>query len=266
MNKTELLNRFDHGEEDLRLVLARILDQWTAAEQRSIPTHSPFLTPAEHLAAMQMLTAAGSTRHLFHGGYPDAERTICAFLPDWLDAEQWLEQGHHPFTVLRLRVPPAAHLSHRNWLGSILGVGLTREKTGDLLAEECQCQAIVLSDAADIIVSQLDRVDRWPVQCEKIPLSELTLPERTVKTISTTFASLRLDAVAASAFSMSRTKAAALISSGQVSLNHLPCTKPDHLLSEGDVLSCRGFGRCVVKSVAGQSRKGRTIVELERSV
>ena len=74
----------------------------------------------------------------------------------------------------------------------------------------------------------------------------------------------RLDAVAAAGFSLSRSKAAALIASGKVSLNHRECLKPDRAVAQGDVLTCRGLGKCVLKTVGGQSRKGRIIIEIER--
>ena len=85
-----------------------------------------------------------------------------------------------------------------------------------------------------------------------------------ILTIRDTVATPRLDAVIASGFSLSRSKAAALISAGKVSLNHRECTKGDRPVEEGDVLTCRGLGKCVVKEVPGQSRKGRTMLVLER--
>ena len=79
-------------------------------------------------------------------------------------------------------------------------------------------------------------------------------------------ASPRLDAVAAAGFSLSRSKAAALIAAGKVSLNHRECLKADRPVGEGDVLTCRGLGKCVVKEVPGQSKKGRTMLVIERYV
>ena len=87
-----------------------------------------------------------------------------------------------------------------------------------------------------------------------------------VKTIRDTVATLRLDAVAASGFSVGRSKAASLIQSGKLQLNHRECLKPDKLVEEEDVLSCRGLGKCVVKEVLGESRKGRIMLLLERYV
>lgn len=263
MNKTELLNRCAGGDEEKRLILARALDKLETAERRGVSAHTPFLSPAQRVAVVGLIHAAGNPRHLFAGGYEGAERTICVFLPDWLEEEDW-PAGDHPLAALQLTAPAGAKLTHRDWLGSILGLGLTREKLGDLLVSDHQCQAIVLSETADIVRSQLDQVGRYPVKAAPLALAELTVPERTVKLIRDTFATLRLDAVAASAFSLPRSKAAALITSGRMSLNHVECTKPDRQVTEGDVITCRGSGKCVVKSITGQSKKGRIMAELER--
>ena len=79
-------------------------------------------------------------------------------------------------------------------------------------------------------------------------------------------AALRLVAVLSAGFSIARGKAADLISGGRVSVNHRECVKPDRAVSEGDVLTCRGLGKCLLKTVGGQSRKGRVIIEIERYV
>ena len=88
----------------------------------------------------------------------------------------------------------------------------------------------------------------------------------TVKTVRDTVAALRLDAVLAAGFSTSRSKAADFISAGRVSINHRECMKGDRAVNEGDVLTCRGLGKCVVKEVLGASRKGRIMLVLERYV
>lgn len=265
MNKTELLNRCAGGSGETRLLLARTLDKLEMAGRRGVPSHTPFLSPAQRAAVEGLLGACGHPRHLFTGGYEGAERTICVFLPDWLEEEDW-PAGEHPLAALQLSASAGAELSHRDWLGSILGLGLTREKVGDLLVEDNRCQAVVLAETADILRSQLDKVGRYPVKTAPLALEELQPPERTVKLIRDTFATLRLDAVAASAFSLPRSKAAALITSGRVSLNHAECTKPDRAVAEGDVITCRGSGKCVIKCISGQSKKGRIMAELERYI
>lgn len=98
----------------------------------------------------------------------------------------------------------------------------------------------------------------------EIGREELILPQVQVKLIRDTVSSLRLDAVTATAFSMSRGRAAELIAAGRVNLDHAPCLKPDKPVAEGAVLTARGFGRARLREVGGLSKKGRTGITIER--
>ena len=262
MNKTELLNKFSK-DADERMVLARALDQMERAANRSIPCATQFLSPAQQAALEPLLAASGHPRHLFHGGYEGAERTVCVFLPDWQEPEDWTAEEE--LAAIEAAYPPTgANLTHRDLLGGLMGIGLTREKVGDILVGDTAAQIVCLKEAAPIILSQFDQAGRYRLRLKEIPLSALSPAPAEVKLIHDTVSTLRLDAVLASGFSLARGKAADLVTTGRVSLNHRECLKPDKPVGEGDVLTCRGLGKCVVKTVGGQSRKGRIIIEIER--
>ena len=266
MTKKELLDRFAHGGEE-RVLLARALDKLELAQNRGVPAHTPFLSPGEQAALADLLAAWGHPRHLFWGGYPDAERRVCAFLPDWQEEDDLLSDPEGPLAALEAKFPPEAGLGHRDILGSLMGLGITREKVGDiLLPGPGACQVVVLRDALPILLSQWEGAGRWKVSLEAIPLDRLAPKPAQVKTIRDTVATPRLDAVLAAGFSLSRSKAAGYISAGKVAVNHRECLKGDKLVEEGDVLTCRGLGKCVVREVPGQSKKGRTMLVLERYV
>ncbi len=262
MNKTELLNKFSK-DADERMVLARALDQLERAQNRSIPCTTQFLSPAQRAALEPLLAAAGHPRHLFHGGYEGAERTVCVFLPDWQEPEDWApEEG---LAAIEAAYPSTGgSLTHRDLLGGLMGIGLTRERVGDILVGGTAAQIVCLKEAAPIILSQFDQAGRYRLKLREISLTDLTPAPAEVKLIHDTVAALRLDAVLASGFSLARGKAADAITGGRVSLNHRECLKPDRAVAGGDVLTCRGLGKCVVKTVGGQSRKGRIIIEIER--
>jgi len=261
MNKTELLGRFAR-DADERVVLARALDRMDRAQNRSIPCATQFLSPAQRAALEPLLAASGHPKHLFYGGFEGAERTVCVFFPDWQEPEDWMAEEE--LAAVEAAFPPGAQLTHRDLLGGLLGIGLTRERVGDILVGEAAAQIVCLRDAAPIILAQFDQAGRCRLKLKEIPLMELSPAPAEVKLIHDTVAALRLDAVLASGFSLSRGKAADAITGGRVSLNHRECLKPDRAVAEGDVLTCRGLGKCVVKSVGGQSRKGRVIIEIER--
>jgi len=266
LTKKELLDRCAHSGEE-RVLLARVLDKLELSQNRGIPAHTQFLSPGEGTSVADLLNAWGHPRHLFWGGYEDAERTICAFLPDWQEADDFLTDPEGPLTAVEAVFPPNASLGHRDILGSLMGLGLTREKLGDiLLPGDGRCQVLLLREALPILLSQWESAGRWKVSLKEIPLADLEVRPAQVKTIRDTVATPRLDAVLAAGFSLSRSKAAAYISGGKVAINHRECLKADKTVEEGDTLTCRGLGKCVVKEVPGQSKKGRTMLVLERYI
>lgn len=267
MTKRELLDRCAR-DGDERLLLSRVLDKLELAQNRGVPAHTQFLSPGEQAAVTDLLGAWGRPRHLFFGGYEDAERRVCAFLPDWQEEDDFLSGGDTPLSAVEVRFPGGGSLTHRDILGSLMGLGLTREKLGDiLLPEPGLCQVVALKEAVPILTSQWESAGRYKCQqVRQIPLSALAPRPPQIRTIRDTVASPRLDAVLGSAFSLSRSKASAYISAGKVAVNHRECLKSDKQVEEGDVLTCRGLGKCIVREVPGQSKKGRTMLVLERYI
>ena len=263
MNKTELLNKFSKDPEE-RMTLARVLDRMERAQSRSIPCATQFLSPAHRAAVEPLLAACGHPRHLFHGGYQGAERTVCVFLPDWQEPDDW--DASEELAAIEAVFPPNAELTHRDLLGGLMGIGLTREKVGDIIVLEGRAQIAALKEAAPIILSQFDQAGRYRLKLREISLADLSPTPVQVKLVKDTVATLRLDAVLSSGFSIARGKAADLIAGGKVSVNHRECLKSDKTVAEGDILTCRGLGKCVLKTVGGQSRKGRIMIEMERYV
>ncbi len=265
MTKRELLDRCAHSGEE-RILLGRVLDKLELA-QRGVPAHTPMLSPGEQALVADLLSAWGRPRYVFWGGFPDAERRICVFLPDWQEPEDIFADPEGPLSALQATFPPTAALSHRDILGSLMGLGITREKLGDILfPQPGVCQVVALTQALPILLSQWESAGRWNIQCAPIDLSQLAPKPAQIKTIRDTVAAPRLDAVVAAGFSLSRSKAAALISAGKVAINHRECLKGDKAVEEGDVLTCRGLGKCVVQEIPGQSKKGRTMLVLERYI
>lgn len=262
MTKTEILDRVA-VDADSRLTLGRVLDKAQYTQNRNVPSHSQFLSDGEQALAKQALERMGNPRHQFWGGYAEAGRKVCVFLPDW--QEEFLPgEEDEPLAAVEIPMPRDSKLSHRDFLGAMMGLGLSRDVAGDILVSEDKCQVVCLKSTQSILLSQWNEVGRYPIKIRPIGLDALEAQPSGGKVRTETFQSLRFDAVAAAGLGISRAKAASYISSGKVMVNHLPCTKPDRILEEGDSLSGKGLGKCVLRKVNGQSRKGRIIVELER--
>ena len=259
MDKGTLLDRLGLAGED-RLTLAKVLDRAGRARDKNIPAATDFLSPQQRARALDLLRLAGipETAYVSQGGYEGAERQVLLFLPDWMEAEN----AESPIRCLRASFREEETLSHRDFLGSLMGMGIVREKVGDILAASGSADLLVLEGVADFLLQSWDSAGRTKLHVTEIALENLHIPAVQRKEVRDTVSSLRLDAVAASGFRLARGKAAALIESGKVQLNWRECVKPDKLLEAGDVVSARGFGKFELAEVGGLTRKGRISIVL----
>ncbi len=259
MDKQKQIARVAETEED-RLLFAKLYDRLTGAAQKNIPGVTGFLSPREQVLTRRMLPDLAL--HFF-GGHPEAERRVCCYLPDYLD-EDWLTGEDGPIAALRAAYFEKDQLTHRDFLGSLMGCGVKRETVGDIYVGCGSCDLLVTREILPYVLQNLVSAGRTRLHVERIPLEALWMPAPTVREIRDTVPSLRLDSIVSAGFGMARGKASALIESGRVSLNDLPCMKPDKGLSEGDKVSARGFGKLVLAQVGGRTKKDRLSIVMER--
>ena len=242
-----------------QLLSAILQDKYRLCEKRGIPTWSDFLTPAQAAEAEDVCRALKAD-FVLDGGYEDAERRICIFRPE----EVWGEEPS-PICILRMNVPKGSpELSHRDYLGALLGLGIERSVLGDILVREDGADAVVLSEMAGYLAQNLTSVGRATASCQVLDISQLITGEQKTEEIRDTVASLRLDSICASAFRAARGKAQEAIRAGLVSVNGRQVLKPDTEVCEGDSISLRGKGKAALKDIGGRSRKDRISVIITR--
>ena len=182
------------------------------------------------------------------------------FLPDWQESPEEAEA----IAALRASWHGADAPTHRDLLGSLTALGIERAKLGDILVGETSADVLVCAELADYLAREWTSAGRERLTLTPVELSALNIPEQRVREIRDTVATLRLDAVASTGFSISRGRAAELISAGRVQLNHRETLKCDAPVREGDVVSARGLGKFELAEVGGLSRKGRTAILVKR--
>ena len=215
------------------------------------------MTPAEQYALRRYYTGDDM---LFTGGQPNCERQASFFLPEYAAPEAFDPAEH----ICALRIK--AHFGtpgHRDYLGAALGLGIGRESLGDIRMGDGGAWVFCLPSVEPVLTEELKTVGRFGVRVAACPLSDVPAPVRKVRALSFTVKSLRLDAVTAALFGLSRTTAAEQIRMGLVSLNYAVCEKADAPVQEGDVLSLRGHGKGSVTALGGRSKKDRLFVEAE---
>ena len=251
MDRRSLLDRAAKSAEE-RVLLGHILDKYDQCRQRNLPTNTAFLSPAEAQGARDLLRAAAIHEGFaLLGGYEGAERRMLFFLPDWQEEAD----ASDAMAFLRAAWHESEHPTHRDLLGSLMALGVERETLGDL---------IVSAGVAQYLLDNWTGAGRTALRLTAIGADALRVPEQKVKEIRDTVATLRLDAVTAAGFSMSRGKAAELIAAGRVQKNYREVTKGDASVAQGDVISARGLGKFEVAEVGGLSKKGRAGILLRR--
>ncbi len=260
--KQELLRKYALSQGD-DLLLARLLDKVEARQRSGTPQSTRFLTQRDLLCCLPMLKELGE-RYVLWGGYEGAER-LCLILPgDWQEDEDVKGGSACPVAVLRASYRGDVSLSHRDFLGALMGMGVERETVGDILPRAGSCDIAVLRELLPFLLSGFDQAGRTRLTLEEVDAAEPI--EAQFRIIRDTLASLRLDALVGSGFSLAREKAAEAIRAGKVTLNSLECLKPDKAVQEGAKVSLRGMGKIELVSVGSVSRKNRTIVEIKRYI
>ncbi len=259
MDKNTIISKIAQESED-KLLLARIWDKYEQMERRASPTATVFLSPREQIMAQALMNSTGvRSGYRFDGGYENAERKLMVFLPEWAeDADDeiaFVRAGFHGAD---------STLTHRDILGSLMGLGITREKVGDILISPHSADVVISPQMVEFLLREWSSAGRVRLTVTQIAREELREPQVKITQVSDTVSSLRLDAVVAAAFSMSRGKAADLIAAGKVSLDHTPCIKGDKTVGQDSVITARGFGKAVVRECSRVSKKGRIILVIDR--
>lgn len=246
-----------------RLLLAKVWDKINTGLRKSIPSNSCFLSPRE-LEMTRLLFGEPEGLYRF-GGYSEAERQMLVYLPEYLEEEAlWYDDS--PVACLRAVYYEGDSLTHRDFLGALMGAGVVRETVGDICVGKGSCDFFVTREIAPWLLQNFSSAGRTKFRLSEIPLTEAAIPEPEIKEIKDTLASCRLDAVISSGFRIGRSLASDYVNAGKAAINGLPCTKSDKTVAEGDKISVRGLGKIRLAQVNGQTKKGRISVLIHRYI
>lgn len=256
----EKLIRFYKGTEGEEIVI-RLVDLAENVQRTQKFRLSEFLDPFGQEIAETVAANYGSIRLDFAGGYQGAERNRALLIhedfagtPTGFDIDCIRATWNGQF----------ARLSHRDVLGSLMGLGIERGTIGDLLVTNDAARIICDSKMAEYLLANLTQIGPVGVKVERVALEDIPAKEERVKEIRATVASLRIDAIAASGYGCSRSRAAADIAADKLKLNWQAVKGASQSIKEGDIISMRGRGRLEVAEIRGTTKKGRTVVVLKR--
>ena len=246
-----------------RLLLAKLWDKINAGMRRNISAATCFLSPRE-LELSRYLFGDAEGLHTI-GGFEGAERQMLIYVPEYMELDTLLDEDA-PLCCLRATFFEEDILSHRDFLGALMGAGIGRETVGDICVGKGYCDFFVTAEIAPYILQSFTSAGRTKLSISQIPLAEANIPEPEVKEIKDTLASLRLDSVISSGFRIGRSLAAQYVSAGKAAIDGLPCEKPDKAVTEGAKISVRGLGKIKLASIGNRTKKDRISVVIHRYV
>lgn len=266
--------------DDDRLLAARARELAERAGYSAVV--SDFLSPREQIVFFESAAAAGMAQSCFFwGGCLLAERRAAVILPDWMlsgendtasvfSAENeaficsLIESGgdsgeiQNSIKLIRLKGSGYSSLTHRDWLGAILSLGIKRDVVGDIsVFSDSEAAVFVSSKIADYIADTLTHVKNDTVSASVDESGTIIESPRTFRHYETIVQSLRLDGVVKALVNISRADAADLVRSGKIDLNYFTETDVDAEIAPGDIISIHGFGKYIIDRVEGHTKSGK---------
>jgi len=256
--KEEILKGVENRE-----TVSRVIDLAESAIKTWEISQTDFLSPPELAESQEVFNRLTEVKLVPWGGYTRAERQRLAIAREELP----IDVSNVELTALSIEgnfLFDSA--THRDFLGAMLGTGIVREKTGDIIVlGDRGAQVIVVPEMVPYLEMNLTQIRSVPVKIRTIDLSELKVREPKKKEMTTVEASMRLDAIASAGFGMSRSKMVDLINGGDVRINWKEISQASHTVKPGDLIAIRGKGRLEVGEVS-ITKKERYRVQLTRYV
>ena len=215
--------------EEERFLAAHISDLQRLSVKSGVPRFSAFLNEREAVVAARAVKGKPE----FFGGYDGAARMVCGFFEDTY-AEEMPHNELFPVRAVTFSFRECDKPAHRDFLGALLALGIKRELLGDILVAEGYA-VVFCHETAEDMIYHVDKVGR-------------------------------VDCIVSAAVNVSREKSAALIKSGQVNADFLPCLNVSEELSEGTIISVRGSGRYKLSGISGETRRGRLRIIIEKFI
>lgn len=237
---------------DANILLPRIKDTVDSAFRADKPKFLGFLSLEEAAFAKKYL-ANQSIKYSFFGGAEDCERTYLGCFPEWVT------NVNFPITALTFTFREVDILHHRDFLGSLMALGLKRETIGDILIEKGRAVVFLNSDISDFVAKNLTKVGRVGVTATFDNIKDLPNRDKLLEN-SVTVASLRLDCVVSALANCSRNTAVSMIEGGLVSVNSVITEKVTKLISQGDTITVRHTGKFIIASTEKRTKKDRIIL------
>ncbi|WP_256760262.1 RNA-binding protein [Cohnella sp. WQ 127256] len=255
---------YEHFHPDEKAFVDRAWEWVERAAERHETKRTDFLDPRQAHILFTLANRHPDAQVRLAGGSAQAERQRALVAPDY----RVLDDEDMGIVVLDISSEDRriSELDHGDYLGALLGLGIKRDKIGDLHVSDEGCHALIAEDIGNFLIGHMKQAHRIEVRVSVLPLAALREVKSTLEEQVLSVASMRLDGVASDVFRLSRTKILAPIKAGRCRVSWKPVEDPSHQLRAGDMVSMKGFGRFKVLDVEGVSKSGRIRVRIGKFV
>lgn len=247
------------GEE--KLLIAKFEDMFKLCDKYRSPRFSSFLNEAQQILIENNFRYSGYNVKMY-GGFFDAQRKIFGIFPEWIE----IDLKEYPIKVIRITKKYNKELTHRDYLGTILSLGIDRKMVGDIVCDDEGAFIYVLEEIAEFICSSIFKIANIGVEVTIKDCFDIEPPKQKFEVIDAVCASERLDAILGAIINTSRRISQELIKASKVSVNHIEVTNTDFILKPNDIISVRGFGRFIYVKKGLTTRSQRIHIEAKKFI
>lgn len=247
--------------DDDKIMLSRTVQWAYCAENKYQAKYSFFLDERQLALCEATLKSVKFGGYVAFGGYDGAQRKVLGFFPPF---EEKAYDGF-PIVPVTFTYRKSDLLTHRDFLGALMSLRISRESVGDIVVSEGRAAVFLYDTVCEYVLQNVSKIGRVGVKASRGFDSDI-IPVQKFEELNGTVASVRLDCVVALALRISREKAVGLISSIGADVNHVHIATPSHQLKEDDIFSVRGYGKFKLEHIGGISKKQRIHITLTKYI
>lgn len=248
-------NMAEETEKDMRQLKKRLLELAEKSYDRSIYTYTPFLSLSQQQVFHAIADEVSYAGYTMEGGAPVCERKIIRFgASENLGYEE-------PFPIVCLKMQPlmskfADNLTHRDFLGAIMNLGIERAAIGDIFVQGKSGILFCQESIAPYLLENLHQVKHTNITC-RITEDTAALQTAEPNEVMITVLSVRIDSVIAKLYHISRSQSLDLFHSGRIFVNGILTENNSYQLKKDDTVTVRGYGKFIYYGLSGETKKGK---------
>lgn len=243
---------------ELLLKMRILIDKADIAINKHMVIETNFLDPFERNTAKAIFNGIHGLSYMEAGGPEFAERKYFLLFPDYM--EKMDLKGCASYLEISGDI---SSLNHRDFLGSLMGMGIKREKLGDIFIGEDSAIVSLKNEIYDYLLMNLEKVGKISVRCSIVSKDQMAIKEQAFERRDLFVVSERLDVLLGAAFKLSRSESQTMVEAGDIKVNWELVEKPSHKLEPGDMISAKGLGRALYETRQGLSKKGRLCIGIK---